>query len=174
MNKEELKLFRILDSAVKSESVRTTINSIVAQVERKLLSDSKALLAWENVPLTKYDVNLPDIILSSWVFILKANTNTGAERHPNSHQRVISYKGQGDLQIWGNGKWHSNHLISSLDIPLESRGLSIPPNTWHRPIVGETNWVVVSFHTVPEAELIEERLDPTDDKLTHQRKYSDK
>jgi hypothetical protein len=34
------------------------------------------------------------------------------------------------------------------------------------------NWTVVSFHTVPENELVEERPDPTDFRLIHQKRYS--
>ena len=31
---------------------------------------------------------------------------------------------------------------------------------WHRPVVGKgDNWIVVSFHTVPAEELIEEKQD---------------
>ena len=37
----------------------------------------------------------------------------------------------------------------------------------------EENWAVVSFHTVSEDELIEERPNPTDNKLTRQRRYVD-
>lgn len=37
--------------------------------------------------------------------------------------------------------------------------------------VPDENWVVVSFHAVPAEELIEERPDSTDEKMTQQRKY---
>ena len=57
--------------------------------------------------------------------------------------------------------------------PLHSRWASIPPNTWHRAVVSGRQWVVVSFHTVPDHELIEERLHETDAELTHQRRYID-
>jgi hypothetical protein len=54
--------------------------------------------------------------------------------------------------------WQSNVLISDPETPLERRWISIPQNVWHQPIVPKgANWVVVSFHTVPAAELIEER-----------------
>ena len=55
-------------------------------------------------------------------------------------------------------QWLSNILVSDLDVPLDERWISIPPNVWHQPVVAtETDWVVVSFHTVPAEELIEER-----------------
>ena len=54
--------------------------------------------------------------------------------------------------------WQSNVLVSDPDAPLERRWISIPKNVWHRPVIPKgADWVVVSFHTVPAAELIEER-----------------
>jgi len=42
---------------------------------------------------------------------------------------------------------------------------------WHRPVVGkDADWVVVSFHTVPAEELIEEKLDEAEGEL-RQKKY---
>ena len=41
---------------------------------------------------------------------------------------------------------------------MEQRWISIPPNVWHRPVIGnDADWVVILFHTVPAEELIEER-----------------
>jgi len=59
---------------------------------------------------------------------------------------------------------------------LEERWISIPSNTWHQGVVSDRDWVVVSFHTVPADELIEERPDPRDPdpfrpRLTRRRKY---
>jgi hypothetical protein len=54
--------------------------------------------------------------------------------------------------------WESNILVSDPNAPLEHRWISIPPNVWHRPVIPKAaDWVVVSFHTVPAEELIEER-----------------
>ena len=50
--------------------------------------------------------------------------------------------------------------MSEASAPVERRWISIPPNVWHRPVVGkDADWVVLSFHTVPAEELIEEKLD---------------
>lgn len=171
LDKEELKILQTLDKIVRRESVSETIDSISRQVEHKLSQDSDALLAWEPVPLAVYGQRLPGVVYSSWVFVLRARANTGAERHPNSRQRMMSYRGSGNLQIWDGDGWCSNHLVSDADAQLESRWLSIPANVWHQAVVPEQNWVVVSFHTVPEDELIEERPDMTDASLFHQRRY---
>ncbi|MBI3466929.1 MAG: hypothetical protein HY000_28275 [Planctomycetes bacterium] len=170
-HQEERAVIQVLDGLVRQVSVRTIIDPIVLQVEQKLAQDTGALLAWQPVPLTAYGETLPEPIRSSWVFVLRAGTTSGAERHPNSHQRVMSYRGYGDLQVWGNERWQSNHLVSEQREPLEKRWLSIPVNVWHQAVVPDQNWVVVSFHTVPADELIEERPDPSDAQVTRQKRY---
>ena len=173
IDEDEIELLQILDVIVRRKSVRAPIDLIVLRVEQKLSQNPGALLAWEPVPLAAYGDRLPNMICSSWVFVLRAQTNTGAEKHPNSHQRMMSYRGSGDLQIWTGERWCSNPLVSDSEARIGSRWISIPPNIWHQAVVPEENWVVVSFHTVSEDELIEERPDPTDTKLTRQRRYLD-
>ena len=89
---EEGKILQTLDELVRRSSVIATINSIVTHVEQKLARNPDALLAWQPIPLNTYGVGLPSMIRSSWVFILRARATTGAERHPNSHQRMMSYR----------------------------------------------------------------------------------
>ena len=85
----------------------------------------------------------------------------------------MSYRGKGDLQTRVGDEWHSHVLIDDPGVPLLSRWASIPPNTWHQAVVSGSHWGVVSFHTVPDHELIEERPDSTDLELTRQRTYLD-
>src|SRR5262249_27793524 len=98
MDQEEASMLEALDRAVRSEAVRPKIDAIVARVEQKLRDRPDDMLGWEPIPLDCYTAPLPATIRSSWVFILRANTTTGAERHPNSHQRMMSYRGSGDFQ----------------------------------------------------------------------------
>ena len=140
-------------------------------MERKLAADRGAPLAWEPVPLDWYGRELPEGIRSSWVFLLSANTATGAERHPNSHQRMMSYRGNGDFQVWGDDGWRSCLLDGDPQGDLERRWISIPRNVFHQGIVPAEDWVVVSFHTAPAAELIEERGDPRKAEATSRRRY---
>ena len=145
----------VLDQAVRSAG--PTIDPIIARVEHKLRESPGDVLAWEAIPLDRYRNPLPESIRSSWVFVLRANIATGAERHPNSHQRMMSYRGHGDFQTRPGDDWVSHHLTSNPAAPLEERWISIPPNVWHQGVVGPDHWAVVSFHTVLEHELIEER-----------------
>jgi hypothetical protein len=184
-----------LDQILRSEKVRTLIRPVAERVQAKLSRETGALMAWEPIPLTIYGGSLPGAIKSSWVFVLRAGANTGAERHPNSHQRMMSFQGSGDMQVQpessntgsqrtaayprGSGVprevedgWQSNVLTSDSDARLEKRWISIPQNVWHRPVIPkETDWVVVSFHTVPAEELIEERPDSRGQERTKQMRY---
>jgi hypothetical protein len=159
---KERSLLDHLDKILRSKEVRRQIQPIVDRVRAHLAQKQQAVMAWQPIPLTTFSDPLPSGIRSSWVFILRTGANTGAERHPNSHQRMMSFQGTGDLQLRAGSEaaWQSNVLVSDPEAPLERRWISIPQNVWHQPVVPkEANWVVVSFHTVPAVELIEERPD---------------
>jgi hypothetical protein len=162
-----------LDSVLRD--MRDKIEPIMARVRADLARKPEAMMAWTPIPLELFGRELPPEIRSSWVFVLRAGTDTGAERHPNSHQRMMSIYGAGDLQTEENRKWRSNRLISDPDAPLDARWISIPPNVWHRPRIGaKEDWVVVSFHTVSADELIEERPAPETASGTRQMRYLDR
>jgi hypothetical protein len=177
MTPEERSILSELDSAVLSENVRAQILPIVERVRKDLAAKPEEVMAWEPIPLSLYGDTLPPSIRSSWVFILRRGTNTGAERHPNSHQRMMSFLGVGDLQIRADpsSRWRSHVLENDPKAPLETRWVSIPQNVWHQPVVSNgADWVVVSFHTVPAEELIEERPDPTSPTGARQMVYLEK
>jgi hypothetical protein len=180
--KERVRLDK-LDAMVRSDELHTKIYPIVDRVCAALSQKPEALMTWEPIPLEIFGEGLAPEIRSGWIFVLRAGADTGAERHPNSHQRLMTLRGSGDmktqskkgvLRIKKDEKgidWQSNVLVSELGAPLERRWISIPPNVWHRPIVGRNgDWVVISFHTVPAEELIEEKLDESG-AGTKQKKY---
>jgi len=186
MTVDDRATLQALDAILRSEQTRAQIQPIVERVRADLATKTEALMAWEPIPLSIYGNALPAVIRSSWVFILRAGVSTGAERHPNSHQRMMSFEGSGDLQVEDMQKmsdvrartsdvtvrWQSNVLVSDPGAPLERRWISIPENVWHQPVISnEADWVVVSFHTVPAEELIEER--PSEDGVigTRQMRY---
>ena len=178
MTTEEREILVGLDQILRSEKVRTLIRPVVKRVHARLSRENGALMAWEPIPLTIYGGTLPGAIKSSWVFVLRSGANTGAERHPNSHQRMMSFQGSGDIQVQegssapNDERWQSNILISDSDAPLAKRWISIPQNVWHQPVISkETDWVVVSFHTVPAEELIEERPESSGQERTKRMRY---
>jgi hypothetical protein len=172
MDQEESAILEALDRAVRAEAVRLTIEAVVARVEKRLREGPEEVSAWEPIPLDVYTSSLPRTIRSSWVFILRGGTTTGAERHPNSHQRMMSYRGSGDFQTQREGEWHSHLLKSDQAAPIAERWISIPPHVWHQGVVPGANWVVVSFHTAAEHELIEERPTTGGFDAVRQKKYA--
>jgi len=169
---EERSRLESLDAVLRSENVREQIRPIVERVRAELARKKTALMTWEPIPLTVFGHALPPEIRSAWVFVLRTGADTGAERHPNSHQRMMTFGGSGDMQTGEPERWQSNVLISNPDAPLEQRWISIPPNDWHRPVVGkDEDWAVVSFHTVVADELIEEKPDSGSKDGTKRMKY---
>jgi hypothetical protein len=172
MTLEERSRLEALDKALRAGSARDHIRSVVLRVREELARKKDAVMSWDAVPLHIFATTLPPEIRSAWVFVLRAGADTGAERHPNSHQRMMSFEGSGDLQTGEPGRWQSNVLVSDPDAPLERRWISIPTNVWHRPVIdAAADWAVVSFHTVPAEELIEERPDDSRGAGTKQMKY---
>jgi hypothetical protein len=169
MTSEERTLLETLDAIVRSKQVQAQISPIIERVRLDLERKPDALMTWEPVPLAIFGNTLPKEIRSGWIFVLRAGADTGVERHPNSHQRMMTFAGTGDMKIdikaakndvasESEIEWRSNVLISDPSVPLEQRWISIPPNVWHRPVIQMgADWVVASFHTVPATELIEER-----------------
>jgi hypothetical protein len=171
MSPAELQILESLDAILHQDAVRAAIDPIASQVEQELVQNRSALMAWQPVPLSVYAGGIPPGIQSSWVFILRAEAKTGAERHPNSHQRVMSYRGSGDLQAIVDAQWCSNELVSDPQMPLLRRWASIPVSVWHQAVVPQQNWVVVSFHTALAHELIEERSDPSNSDRLVRKNY---
>jgi hypothetical protein len=172
MTPEERTRLESIETVLRSETVREQIRPIIERVRAELGRKKEALMTWEPIPLTIFGRALPREIRSAWVFVLRAGADTGAERHPNSHQRMMTFEGSGDMKTGEPGKWQSNVLISNPEAPLEQRWISIPQNVWHRPVVGaDADWTVVSFHTVLAEELIEEKPDDSAEDGTKQMKY---
>jgi hypothetical protein len=169
----ERRILERLDEAVRSDATREAIESIVRRVEATMARDPDTVEAWEPIPLEIYGAPLPAEIRSSWVFILRAGLASGAERHPNSRQRVTSWKGGGDFRVHDGRRWNSHVLSNDSREPLEKRWVSIAPMAWHQGVVAGEDWVVVSFHTVDAADLVEERPSPSDPLRTSWRKYLD-
>jgi N-acetylglutamate synthase-like GNAT family acetyltransferase len=168
---EEREILASLDPLVTSLPVRRHLAHVVERVTQRLKQDTASAMAWESLPLTIYGNSLPPVIRSSWIFVLRAGATTGAERHPNSHQRMMSLRGSGDIQTGGESCWKSHLLVSDNGAELLDRWASIPPNEWHQAVVPSQDWVVVSFHTAAPEELIEERPDAKNANLTRQRHY---
>ena len=166
---EERTVLERLDALLALPTVRGCLAEVAERVVQTLARDRTSVMAWESLPLVIYGDALPSDIRSCWIFVLRAGATTGAERHPNSHQRMMSLRGAGDIQTGGQ----SHLLVSDDGAELLCRWASIPPNEWHQAVIPNEDWVVLSFHTAPAEELIEERPDAKNGDITHQRHYID-
>jgi len=160
-----------LDPIMKRPGVRAVIDAAAERVEKTLLAAPGAQMAWETVPLSTFDPGLPQTIRSGWVFILRDGAVTGAERHPNSVQRTLSWRGAGDLMTRTGARWTSHRLESDGSAPLRRRWVTIPAGTWHQVVVRGGHWVVLSFHTALAEDLIEERPREDAPERSHRRHY---
>ncbi|PYK02486.1 MAG: hypothetical protein DME63_06505 [Verrucomicrobia bacterium] len=90
VTREERSLLEMLDKIVRSEKVHAQILPILERGRTQLARRPNSLMAWEPIALETFGA-FPSAIRSGWVFILRAGSDTGAERHPNSHQRMMSF-----------------------------------------------------------------------------------
>jgi len=162
-----------LDAVVRTPSAAGQVREALQRALQQLAL-SREQMAWEIIPLSALGCSLPESIRSCWVFGIRAGAETGAERHPNSHQRSLSLSGSGIFEVREAPGWTACGLVSEPSAASEQRWVTIPPATWHRLFVGQQAWGMVSFHTVAPEELIEERpVDPDDlDGRTHQERYA--
>jgi hypothetical protein len=152
----ESKVLHDLQRAIRGALRDPRLPAIVLDAQNRLRDRPESQMTWATIPLELYE-DLPGDVKSAWVFVLRGGISTGAERHPNSRQRMVSHTGAGDLQTWEESRWRSRVLSRG-----ENASLSIPPSVWHRPVTpAGPDWTVLSFHTVPDDQLIEER--PIDD-----------
>ena len=165
-------VLRELNEIVRIDAVAATVEEVVRRVGHQLHTTA-GLMAWEVVSLDTFRSVLPESIRSCWIFVIRAGAATGAERHPNSHQRSFSLIGEGTFELRAGAEWRAHSLASTGPASMERRWVSIPPATWHRLVVGSEPWGMLSFHTVAPEELIEEMpVDAHDlDGETHQERY---
>jgi hypothetical protein len=121
MTQQEHARLESIDAVLRSETVRQQIRPIIERVHAELARKKEALMTWEPIPLTVFGRALPAEIRSAWVFVLRAGADTGAERHPNSHQRMMTFEGSGDMQTGEPSQWQSNVLVGNPQAPLEQR-----------------------------------------------------
>ena len=139
---------------LKDEKVEKIINLVIAEVEKEL-NDSKISSITKTVSLSVFRNKLPESINLCRVFILRADAKSKVERHTNSFQRTLTWKGNGETKVLENDKW-TLYRTKSAGINLEDRWISVPANIWHQPISGNKNWITVTFHTASENEIIDE------------------
>ena len=99
MTADERARLEALDAVIRSNELRAKIKAVVDRVGAALAQKPEAVMTWEPIPLETFGPGLPPEIRSAWVFVLRAGADTGAERHPNSHQRMMTLHGTGDMRV---------------------------------------------------------------------------
>ncbi len=136
-----------LDTLVDGE-LREHIDRAIA-ASREMLRTTDEPYGWGFLDLSVAAV--PDEIRSGSIFVLPGGTAPPGHRHPNSvqHMRVLS--GEARVTIGSASEDSERH-----DIGPARRWLVIPQNAFHSfELPGHQDLVVLSFHTVPQAELLE-------------------
>jgi hypothetical protein len=162
MDQHEKELLRKLESLLGNERTRIAIDTAISAAKMQLAADRQRIAGSVPVSLSKFGDSLPSDIKSCRVFALRAGSEFKIERHPNSHQRVLSLEGTGKIRVFAEpGPWTFS-LRSDSAGPLELRWASVRENMWHQPVAGNENWVVLAFHTASEGKLIDEQKDSSE------------
>jgi len=99
MEPEERARLEKLDTIVRSDELRAEIYLIVDRVCTALSEKPETLMTWEPIPLDIFRQKLPREIRSGWICLWRAGADRGAERHPNSHHRMMTLHGSGDMRV---------------------------------------------------------------------------
>ncbi len=159
MDKKEIALLRNLDMIVWAVKDQPSIQEAISRAEAELSQNPSKLGATVQIPLSVFGKGIPASIKSCRVFALRENAAFKTERHPNSHQRVLSIKGIGEIRVLEEGNQWTARLRSDPDAPFEERWSTVRENTWHQPVAGPEGWVTLTFHTAPEGESLDEYRD---------------
>jgi quercetin dioxygenase-like cupin family protein len=100
---------------------------------------------WEFVPLA----SLPEGIESAGLFVLPALSRPTPHRHPNSTQHMRRLRGEGRVRIT------LGEEVLERSVGPDEPWIVIEADATHQIDVGAREFVVISFHTVPQEELLE-------------------
>jgi hypothetical protein len=156
MDPHEATLLRKLEEILESQPARMVIDDAIAQAKNQLDADPQWPAGSVQVPLSIWGPDLPSDIKSCRVFVLRAGGEFKIERHPNSCQRVLSLAGTGKIRVFEKPTPGEVSLCSDKHGPLEMRWASLSENIWHQSVSDNEDWVVLTFHTASERELIDE------------------
>ena len=159
MEQREQDYLRTIEVLLENEKARFAIDKAALETKAMLDADPERLTAAVQVSLSVFGDNLPSEIKSCRVFAMRAGLESRIECHPNSHQRVLSLEGTGEIRVLDDPEPFTVSLRSEMGGPLELRWGLLKENIWHQPVAGPEVWVVLTFHTASEDELIDEYKD---------------
>jgi mannose-6-phosphate isomerase-like protein (cupin superfamily) len=120
---------------------------------RRMLATSQEPFGWHFIDAGSGD--LPDGIRSVAVFVLPAGTSPPGHYHPNSTQHMRVLAGRATVTFRA-AESHAHHHQVRYGVGAWRPWLVIPQSVVHElEVMPEEELVVLSFHTVPQEDLLE-------------------
>ena len=149
-------LGRIVEGYLRDPQVSARIAQAAAQARCVLASDGNRLAGTVPIEESVFESELPIELQSCRLSVMRGGSAYKIERHPNGTQFVYSLEEAGTISVFDGESWATSSLTSDPTAPLASRWHVVPANTWHQPVPGARDWVVLAFHSAPAHELIDE------------------
>lgn len=156
--------------------MRTVLAAAFAQLAASLEAEPGALHTMSVIPLDRLMEDLVpeagDRVRMCRLFLLRRGARLAApERHRNSVQRLVSWRGAGRIHQGAAGEGPDD--LRPREIRSPRGGLSVdarandrelyacwdvvPAGVWHFPeAAGERDWATVTFHSAGEGEIVDE------------------
>jgi quercetin dioxygenase-like cupin family protein len=136
---------------------RAAIEEACAECEAELRRQPELGMAYRVVAPLLELAGPAASLRSLWVFAFTPRGESDTHRHSNSTQYTRAWRGQGRLRI-GDPDRASEVILGppGAEPDPAQDWVVIPPGTFHHAVAGEAGWCVVSFHTVPAAQLQDE------------------
>ena len=116
-----------------------------ASLKARAMLQTGEEFGWEFVSLGP----LPEGVASAGLFVLPARSRPTPHRHPNSIQHMRRLSGEARVRLT-LGDEVMDRLVGA-----DARWVVIQADATHQIDVGDQEFVVISFHTVPQEELLE-------------------
>lgn len=141
-----------LNDAVKLLMTQETFSETVERLSEEI-QHSQEPFVWSVIDPNSTDGELPDVIKSCWIFVLKKDVPSGCHYHPNSIQHMVMIKGQGQSKVAGTYKRMAQ--FGSPNDSLADTWYVIDKGVPHEFFPELEDMEVVSFHTCEGNELEE-------------------
>jgi quercetin dioxygenase-like cupin family protein len=142
---------RALDTLIEGELQPQIAEAVDAA--HRMLATSREPFGWRFIDLGAG--SLPDSIRSGAVFVLRAGTTPPGHHHPNSIQHMRVLAGRAVVMLRSR-EGTAPHDPARYGVGTERPWLVIPRGVVHQlEVPPEGELVVLSFHTVPEEDLLE-------------------
>jgi len=116
-----------------------------ASLKARAMLQTGEEFGWEFVSLGP----LPEGVASAGLFVLPARSRPTPHRHPNSIQHMRRLSGEARVRLT-LGDDVMDRLVGA-----DERWVVIEADATHQIDVGDREFVVISFHTIPQEELLE-------------------